>query len=73
MIDNLKEFERFLKLCRKQGVTEASVGGVSVKIGNKPERESSKKKAEESDEIETDSLTPDELMFYHLRDQGANQ
>lgn len=61
MISDLKDFEKFLKICRKQGVTEVSFGGASVKLGEI----SSKSSAEEqSDEIPTDELTPEQLMFY---------
>lgn len=62
MINDLKDFEKFLKICRKQGVTEVSFGGASVKLGDLP----MKHEADESDEIPTDELSPEELMFYHV-------
>lgn len=71
MITTLKDFEKFLKICRKQGVSEASCNGVTIKLGSPPARRT--KSSTTEDEIETDALTPDELMFYHLRDAGVNQ
>ncbi len=65
-MNDLKEFEKFLKICRKQGVTDVTYNGVTVKLGSLPS-----KAEEQSEDIPTDELTPDELMFYHL--QGANQ
>lgn len=68
MITNLKELERLLKLCRKQGVTEINLGTVSFKLGDLPQE-----KVQVSQEIETDSpyasfpdgeLSPEQLMFY---------
>jgi hypothetical protein len=38
MINDLKEFEKFLKICRKQGVTDVTLSGVSVKLGDLPVR-----------------------------------
>jgi hypothetical protein len=64
MITDLKDFEKFLKICRKQGVSDVTCNGISVKLGSLP----NKTEADSAEEIETDSLTPDELMFYHLRD-----
>lgn len=58
----LKELDKFLKICRKQGVTEISCEGVSVKFGDMPNR---KEATEPDDEIEIDSLSPEQLMFYH--------
>lgn len=60
MISDLKEFEKFLKICRKQGVTDVTLEGISVKLGDLPS------KSESSDEeVQTpDALTNDELIFY---------
>lgn len=68
MISDLKEFEKFLKICRKQGVTEVTLAGVSVKLGDLPIKGSVQ---EESEEIPTDELSPEELMFYATRDVKA--
>jgi hypothetical protein len=70
MINDLKEFEKFLKICRKQGVSDVSCNGISVKLGNLP----SKPSEDSDEEVPTDGLTPDELIFYHLQNQtGENQ
>lgn len=61
MINDLKDFEKFLKICRKQGITEASFQGTSVKFGDLP----NKNAGDDSDEIQTpDELSPEEMMFY---------
>lgn len=60
MINDLKDFEKFLKICRKQGVTEVTFAGTSVKLGDLP----MKTVPDDSDEIPTDELSPEELMFY---------
>ncbi len=60
MLSDLKELEKFLKICRKQGVTDISFAGVSVKLGDLP----AKTEANDSDEIPTDELTPEQMMFY---------
>jgi hypothetical protein len=67
MINDLKDFEKFLKICRKQGVSDVTLNGVTVKLGNVP----LKMADSESEEIPTDELTPDEMMFYHIRDASA--
>lgn len=59
MINDLKEFEKFLKICRKQGVSDITFEGVSVKLGNMPSKADSS-----DDEIPTDELTPEQLMYY---------
>jgi len=63
MIKDLKDFERFLKICRKQGVTEVSFEGTSVKLGELPSKTND---TAETDEIPTDGLSDEELMFYHV-------
>ena len=35
-LPNLKELSALLKLCRKQGITEITLGDVSVKFGDMP-------------------------------------
>ncbi len=68
MINDLKEFEKFLKICRKQGVTDVSLAGVSVKLGNLP----SKASDTDQEEIPTDGLSPDDMAFYAVRDVGVS-
>lgn len=69
MIKDLKELQALLKLCRKQGITEIKLGDVSVKFGDLPKKSSESEESE--DEIPTDELTPEQLMFFSVG--GANQ
>ncbi len=66
MINDLKEFEKFLKICRKQGVSDVTLNGVTVKLGNLP----SKASDDDSDDIKTDALTPEDLAFYAVNSAG---
>lgn len=38
MIQDLKDFDKLLKICRKQGVTEVSFQGISLKFGDLPHK-----------------------------------
>lgn len=62
MIKDMKELQALLKLCRKQGVTEIILGGVSVKFGEMPVRKGGGEA--DDDEPPTDELTPEQLMFF---------
>lgn len=69
MIENQKDLASLLKLCRKQGVTEIAFGGVSVKFGDLPPRNS--RQADDGDEASEDpnvdpmtGLTSEQLAFY---------
>jgi hypothetical protein len=68
MIESIKDLEKLLKLCRKQGVLEISVNGVSFKLGELPNHST-----QIIDEDETDDkyenfpdgpLTAEELTFF---------
>lgn len=65
MLNDLKELEKFLKICRKQGVTDICYQGMSVKFGDLPTKETVQ--VEDSEEIPTDGLTPEQLMFYAVQ------
>lgn len=67
MLTDLKEVEKFLKLCRKQGVETVDFEGLKIKFGDLPSKASSERTEEE---IESDSLTEDQLAFYHLSNAG---
>ncbi len=62
MIKDLKELQALLKLCRKQGVTEITLEGTCIKFGSLPVRKSTDD--DDHDDMETDSLTPEQLMFF---------
>lgn len=63
MIKDLKEFEKLLKICQKQGVETLSMGGVSIKFGSLPKR---KEGEAEDSEIQTDEPTVEELMNWSI-------
>lgn len=70
MVENLKELERLLKLCRKQGVSEITLEGVSFKLTDLP-AEKSHFAADADDEpadqyagFPEGDLTPEELTFF---------
>lgn len=62
MIKDLKDLQSLLKLCRKQGVIELSMSDLVIKFGDLPLRKTGD--TEESDEISSDTLTPEQLIFY---------
>jgi hypothetical protein len=72
VIASLKDLERLLKLCRKQGVTELTIGEVSLKLGDLPVEASGNSHLPTEDHLMTDpyagfpqgDLTPEQLMFY---------
>lgn len=64
MISNIKDLEAFLKLCRKQGVTEIKFEGVSVIFGELPSKP--RRGEDEDKEIQTDEPTPEQLAFYSV-------
>lgn len=68
---DLKELEKLFKICRKQGVTDLSFEGVSVKFGDQPSKSTSQ--GEDLEDIQTpDALTPEQLMFYAVQDTGQS-
>lgn len=68
MISDLKELEKFLKICRKQGVIDIAFGGISVKLGDLPSKASSQ--SDDDSEIPTEELTSEQLMFYAVDSAG---
>lgn len=67
MPTDLKEFEKFLKICRKQGVSDVSYEGMSVKFGEMPAKALTQT---EDEEIPADSPTPEQMMFYAVDNAG---
>lgn len=63
---DLKELDKFFKMCRKHGVTEVNFEGIDVKFGDLPKEQ---KLSVDAAGIETEELTPDQLMYYAV--QGA--
>lgn len=68
MINSLDDLTAFLKICRKQGVTDIKFGGVSVVFGEDPKRSRKDEDGEVDQTIPTDELTPEQLMFYSSGD-----
>jgi hypothetical protein len=70
MVQNLKDLEKLLKLCRRQGVTEINLGAVSFKLGDlPPEKDKSADNIiEEVDDqwanFPVGDLTNDQLAYY---------
>lgn len=66
MIENLKDLERLLKLCRKQGVTDIKLGTVELKLGNLPREEAPAEHDPKNPlaNFPVGELTPEQLMFY---------
>lgn len=68
MISDLKELEKFFKLCRKQGVTEINFESIQVKFGEMPSKAYAQSEA--SDEIQTDEPSADELIYWATQNAG---
>lgn len=67
----LKDFEKFLKICRKLGVNEVVFGQISVKFGQLPPKKDVTADDVESDfpdNLSAEHLTPEQLMFAHIQD-----
>lgn len=70
MIESIKDLEKLLKLCRKQGVTEIKFGSVEFKLGDLPFEQGRMHPAAESStdnpyaNFPDGELTPEQLMFY---------
>ncbi len=76
-IDNLKDLQRLIQLCRKLGVDAIEVDNVKMNLGSKPERirtsTASKVHSTQStvyapggitEDTEVPSLTNDQLLFW---------
>lgn len=67
MIQSIKELEKLLKLCRKQGVTEITLAEVSLKLGELPANridQSSEEQEEQFEDFPDGPLTPEELTYF---------
>lgn len=70
MLNTLDDLESFFKLCRKQGVETIKLENIEVKFGDMPSKQRKSLEASSSDEIPTDGPTPEELLFYAVREPG---
>jgi len=69
MIESIKDLEKLLKLCRKQGVTELKWAGAEIKLGELVEQKADTSSLEEDiDDPLADfpdgPLTAEELTFF---------
>lgn len=72
MINNLKDLQALLKLCRKHGVTDIKLGGVEISLGDIHETQGSQSLDPAIIEnpgnpyanFPTGELTPEQLAFY---------
>lgn len=85
-IENLKELQKLIKLCRAEGVESIRVDGIEMHLGAKPEASASKRintnvfpeaatlvspgGITESTKILTDELTPEQLLYYSARPES---
>lgn len=72
MIKTLDELTAFLKICRKQGVSDIKFDGVSVAFGDLPKKRKDEA-SEDSEEIQTDGLTDEQMMDYHINGLISNE
>lgn len=80
MIQDLKDLEKLLKLCRKQGVTEIKLGTVEFKLKDLPESKHTSS-AQEDEAPPSDNpyanfpqgeLSPEQLMYYSAGGRPEN-
>ena len=80
MIQDLKDLEKVIKLCRRTGVNKITIEGITLELGYEPLITSNKKSQVKSitnetgqidettniviDKIDTDSLTEEQMLFY---------
>ena len=67
MIQSIKDLERLLKLCRKQGVTKISTVEVSLELGELPVKHPDQSIEDQEDEYENildTPLTNEELVAF---------
>lgn len=72
VVQDLKELKSLLLLCRKQGVTEITLGEVHIKLGDLPS-EGTSSHVSSIEEVPSDNpyaafpqgpLSPEQLMYY---------
>lgn len=66
-IENLKDLNKLIQLCRKTGVEAITVDGIELKLGNdpiKPSKRVSNRPNYEQDTVKTDELTPEQMLFW---------
>lgn len=66
MIKDLKELEKLLKICRKQGVSDIKWGDIELKLGDLPSNDSVTIDVNEGayTDFPSGMLTAEQLAFY---------
>ena len=75
-IENIKDLQKVIQLCRKAGVDTIKIDGVELKLGELPTQSLKAKRhaAYPDAAIEAqDTLTEEELLFYSATGQVSNQ
>lgn len=60
-LPDLKELQSLLKLCRKQGVTDITLGALSIKFGDMPYEIKGGERVAAEEDI---GPSPEEMAFY---------
>lgn len=61
-IDNLKELEAVIKVCRKHGVREITVDGISLKIDELQEQ--TKESGDTKEDLQTPQYTEEQILMW---------
>jgi len=69
MFEDLKDLDKFFKICRKHGIETITFKELAVKFGDMPVKIASE--TSEADSIPTDELSADELIYYAVENAGA--
>jgi hypothetical protein len=71
MIKDLKEFQKLLKICRSQGITDLKYNGLEVKFGELPSTVQSESYREVDepfvnpyDDFPDELMSPEQLAYY---------
>jgi hypothetical protein len=58
-LPDLKQLDKVIALCRKRGVSEITVGEITLKLGSKPT-----KAPKHEEPVAEDQITDEELLFW---------
>ncbi len=73
-LPEIKQLDKIIALCRKRGVSEITVEGVTIKLGDAPVKRNRQAKGpskpfhQDDNRVETSELTPEQLLFYSVQD-----
>lgn len=74
-LPELKQLDKIIALCRKRGVSEITVDGVTIKLGDAPIKRSRQtiaaQKYHEDGEIETSELSQEDMLFWSAQNPDA--